>query len=46
MPWPDLADFSLCFEEPREILSYLGAGTAIDAGADFFVSWQPNESLR
>jgi hypothetical protein len=35
--WPGLADFSFCFEEPGEILSRLGAGTAMDAGADFFV---------
>jgi hypothetical protein len=32
-----LADFSFCVEESSEILSRLGAGAAMDAGADFFV---------
>ena len=35
--WSGLADFSFCFEEPCEILSCLGAGTAMDVGADFFI---------
>lgn len=32
-----LPGFSFRFEEPREILSCLGTGAAMDAGADFFV---------
>ena len=35
--WSGLTVFSFCFEEPCEILSCLGAGAALDAGADFLV---------
>jgi hypothetical protein len=37
IPRPELADFSLCVEEPREILYRLGTGATMDASADFFV---------
>jgi hypothetical protein len=35
------ANFSLCGEESREVLSRLRAGTAMDGGADFLVLSNP-----